>query len=271
MQTRAIGCVVWFAMLGCPQQTPTTSPVDTPPVDTTSVDTTSVEPAVRTCSDDPPAFVSLAWVPPQARAVTHLQLDDPDLDASIEHVVAAAADTRRELPIRTAFSLGQWKWQIPLLRTTLAQAGFAPSALVHVMLPDGTSAWAWPPACDLEQVRTNVANGWGLTLRNTAYGAIARAAADDGESAFAYDFVAWGASANLLVPAGRATTTTQLLGAPREASTTVTPSDLVLGLADAPVRLAVRVDDLLASQAEASADATITTHRVDAEGWHTLE
>ncbi|MEM6294202.1 MAG: hypothetical protein AAGA54_23195 [Myxococcota bacterium] len=249
--------------LGCPSPTttppPPTEPEPAPPA-------AESPPPVQACA--PAAFAAVAPIPPSARAAALLDTTAPDLDGALAAVKAVTDDGARTLPIRIAFSLGQWTWQVPLLRRTLEQAGFVPDALLYVALPDGSSAWAWPQDCDLDAVRQNLASGWGMSLRNTAYGAVATAPlGEDGTPAFAYDFVAWGATAYLVVPAGRASLVTQLLAERPTDSAAATLGDHIDALPPGPIRLAVRMDDLVTPGAAAPSEGTIASHRVDAQGW----
>lgn len=261
---RRAWCVaVLLGVAGCPQPTitpPTTTPEPEP------------EPAaIVACPADDP-FTTLGWVPPSAESVALVELRSSALEGTLRQLSEGAKSPDRKLPIRLAFALGQWTWQVPLLRTTLSSAGFDPVQLVHVSLPDGASAWAWPQSCDLPTLTDNLADAWGLSVRSTPYGAVAVAPPSTGDEgvAFAYDFIAYGASAYLLVPAGRA----QAVAA-RLAERPSDPSAPSLGqtaadLDDAPVRLVVQTGALLMPGADADAPDRVSRHRVGPDGWATL-
>lgn len=250
-----------LGLTGCPG--PRTAVPPAPP----PAPTPNVEPALDACPAVT-AFETLSWIPPAAEAVTVIDLEDETLPEALANLSEGARTPERQLPIRVAFALGQWSWQVPLLRSTLTLAGFEPQQLVHIALPDGTSAWAWPPSCDLETLTTNLARGWSLSLRATPYGAVAVAGlTETGEPAFPYDFLAYGAAAYVLVPAGRAHAVAQRL-----AERSNNPSKPGLGqavdaLEAAPIRLVVRAGSLLTPGAAASAPNSLTAHRVDAQAW----
>ncbi len=218
----------------------------------------------------PPAtpFETLSWIPPSAEAVTLIDLTDDALPEALASLAQGVKTPQRQLPIRLAFALGQWTWQVPLLRSSLAQAGFEPQQLVHIALPEGTSAWAWSPSCEQDTLTANLQQAWNLSLGATPYGAVAIAErTETGAPAFPYDFLAYGASAYVLVPAGRAHAVAQRL-----AERSTDPSDPGLGAAvdaleAAPVRLVVRTGSLLMPGADASAPNTIAAHRIDAGSW----
>ncbi len=245
---------------GCPAPALAPTEPELPPP------TAEAPPRVQTCPAA--AFAALGPIPPSARAAALLDTTSAALPGALTQIKAATDDGARTLPIRVAFSLGQWTWQIPLLRSTLEQAGFIPDSLLYVSLPDGSSAWAWPQGCDLDAVRDNVASAWGMQVRNTAYGAVAVApVGEDGAPAFAYDFVAWGATAYLVVPAGRASLVAQMLGERPTDGAAPTLADRIDALAPGPVRLAVRMDDLVTPGAATPSEGPVAAHRIDADGW----
>ncbi|MGH1347393.1 MAG: hypothetical protein ACRBN8_37875 [Nannocystales bacterium] len=209
-------------------------------------------------------------MPPAAEAVTLIDLSSDALPEALKNLSDGVRTPQRQLPIRVSFALGQWTWQVPLLRTTLRQAGFEPQQLVHVALPDGTSAWGWSPSCELETLSTNLEQGWQLPLRATPYGAVAIAGlTEDGDPEFPYDFLVYGASAYLLVPAGRAHAVAQRFAERSNDPSEPGLGELADGLEAAPIRLVVRTGSLLTPGADASAPSSTTTHRIDAQSWNT--
>lgn len=254
--------VAVVALTGCPQ--PTTAPTVEPEPE-------PEPPAIVACPADDP-FTTMGWVPPSAESVALVELRSEALSGTLRQLSEGAKSPERKLPIRLAFALGQWTWQVPLLRTTLSSAGFDPTQLVHVSLPDGASAWAWPQSCDLPTITENLATAWGLHLRSTPYGAVAVAPVSETEGgvAFAYDFIAYGASAYLLVPAGRAQAVASRLS--ERASDPGAPSlgQTATDLDDAPVRLVVRTGALLTPGSDADAPDRVSRHRVAADGWDTV-
>ncbi|MCR9164206.1 MAG: hypothetical protein ACE37F_17735 [Nannocystaceae bacterium] len=251
------------ALSGCPTQRPAPQAPEPDPQPPAT--------AVLACPADAP-FTTLGWTPPSAESVAVVDLRADALDETLRRLSEGAKSPDRQLPIRLAFSLGQWTWQVPLLRTTLASAGFDPAQLVHVSLPDGASAWAWPQSCDLPTLADNLATAWGMRVRSTPYGAVGLVPSDASgdEVAFAYDFIAYGASAYLLVPAGRAQAVASRLA--ERGSDLGAPSlgQIASELDEAPVRLVVRTGALLTPGATADAPDRVSRHRVDAQGWQTV-
>lgn len=258
---RRPGWLLALGLTGCPR--PSATP---PPSEPAPAPAPDPQPTVSTCPSA--AFETLSWVPPAAEAVTLIDLSDDALPEALANLAEGARTPQRQLPIRVAFALGQWTWQVPLLRSTLSQAGFEPQQLVHIALPDGTSAWAWSPGCELDPLTTNLEQRWSLSLRATPYGAVAIAGrTETGEPAFPYDFIAYGASAFVLVPAGRAHAVAQRL-----AERASDPSEPGLGeaadaLEAAPIRLVVRTGSLLTPGADAAAPRSVAAHRIDAQSW----
>ena len=241
------------------------------PVGPTSPEPVPVETTPATPVDCGPRgerFSTLGWVPTPARVLAAVELADPTLKEATSTLRAGTQDTAHKLPIRTAFSLGQWTWQLPLLQRTLANAGFYPDQLVYVSLPDGTSIWAWASSCDLETATQHVEASWGLTLRATPYGALGLAPRDEsGTPLFAYDLIVWGASFFALVPAGRGPGTAQQIGEPRTSQASGLSGPLA-SLEAAPLRLVTRTDDLMAPGGATPQD-TMLGHRILSDAWST--
>jgi hypothetical protein len=253
-----------LALGGCPQPSTTTPPTPPEPEPEPA-------PTIVACPTDDP-FTTMGWVPPAAESVALVALRSDALEGSLRQLSEGAKSPDRKLPIRLAFALGQWTWQVPLLRSTLASAGFDPAQLVHISLPDGASAWAWPQSCDLPTITANLEAAWGLPVRSTPYGAVAVApvSASDEGVAFAYDFIAYGASAYLLVPAGRAQAVASRLAERPSDPGAPSLGQTAAELDPAPIRMVVRTGSLLTPGAEAEAPDRVSRHRVAADGWATV-
>ncbi len=264
---RTLAVALWVPLLaalpGCPHPDPSPDPAHP----ASAPEPASAPASIPACGPADQRFATLGWMPADARAAAVVRLDDPQLADALALVGAGARDAERQLPIRVAFSVGQWTWQVPLLRSTLAQAGFAPRQLAYVALPDGTTIWAWPSGCDLETTTENLRAAWGLELRTTPYGAVAVAPRrPDGGPTFAYDFVIWGASFAALVPAGRAGSVTQQLADRGGDPLRERLGSALERLQPAPIRMAIRMDALLAGS-DPALGIPVTAHRVDATGW----
>jgi hypothetical protein len=212
------GLVVVLALFGC----------DKP-------DTVPPEPAAPACGKGGERFAEYGFVPANVRAAVRLRLDDPRFDASLRALSDAARGEGHALPIDLAFALGEWSWQVPLVRSTLARAGHRPAELVYLHTSAGVSAWAWPSSCDLDVQTDAAARGWSLTLKPAAYGAVARAGAEG----FAYDVLYYREAFVALAPAGGASALAQSLAAVSGGDEGIAPGE-VLGSAEAPIHLVLR-------------------------------
>lgn len=242
----------------CPQPATPTAPPRAP-----QARAEPLAPVQRSCQATQDVFTTLAWIPRGCEVAAKLCLSCTDIDRATIHLAEHARGHGHGLPIKLAFALSQWSWRVPLLRSTLASAGFAPADLVFVMLPGGTPMWAWPSTCDLETATAAMHDAWGLTLRTTPYGALAIAPAHakkDGQSpSFPYDVVVWGGSFYAFVPAGRAAAATQLLSAAYAAQGEDLAGTLD-ELRDAPIQVAVGTGAFI------EADATTATRALRVSG-----
>jgi hypothetical protein len=197
--------------------------------------TVTPEPAAPVCGAGGERFDDHGFVPVGVRAAARVQLDDPELDASLKALSEAARGDGHGLPIDLAFALGEWSWQVPLVRATLQRAGHRPAELVYLHTSSGVSAWAWPSSCDLDVQRDVAARGWSLTVKPSAYGAVARA----GDEGFAYDVLYYREAFVAFAPAGRASALAQSLAAVPTGDEGPVPGEL-LGGNDAPIHLVLR-------------------------------
>ena len=226
-RTRAVVLLLLFA---CDRRT--TTPPEPPPA----------------CGSGGERFAEYGFVPPTVRAAARLRLDDPSFDASLSALTEAARGEGHGLPIDLAFAIGQWSWQVPLVRSTLQRAGHRPSELLYLQTSTGISAWAWPSSCDLA-VHTDAAKrGWSLAVKPSAYGAVAR-----GGETFAYDVLYYRDAFVALAPAGQAPALAQSLAAVPVGSEGPAPGD-VLASAAAPIHLLVRGRSLVDPAVEADGE-----------------
>jgi hypothetical protein len=200
------------------------------------------------CGEGGERFADHGFVPPGVRAAARVNVDDPELAASLTALSAAARGDGHGLPIDLAFAFGEWSWQVPLVLSTLKRAGHRPGELVYLHMRSGVSAWAWPSSCDLD-LQTEVARrGWSLTVKPAAYGAVARAPADG--DAFAYDVLYYREAFVAFAPAGQASALAQGLAAVPVASEGAAPGE-VLGSVEAPIHLVLRGRALVDPDVEA--------------------
>lgn len=240
----ALGIAGLSATLGC--QPTTQAPPSVEPEPSTPV---SAEPP-PSCAGQGERFVDYGFVGADVRAAASLDLTSPDLEASVAALSTRARDADHGWPIAFAFSAGQWSWQVPLLRSTLASAGFAPDELVYVAFEDGSSLWAWSSSCDLRTATAAVDHAWGLSLRPTAYGALAGVGHEDGEPTFPYDVVVFGSEFFGFAPAGRGHAVAQHMAASRRGEPASRLGTDLAAIEASPVRAVMPNLALLGSGAE---------------------
>lgn len=193
---------------GCPRTGPPVPPDPVPSdphEDTGDIATGSADPVQ--CGSGGERVERYAWLPPSAQAVASIDLGDAQLQPAIERLVEHARGSEHEMPIGLAFALGQWNWQVALVSSTLKRAGYAPAELVYVRMDDGTSAWIWSMACDLDQAVAATEAAWPVRVRRGVSAAIGTPVEGDPEStgntSFPFDVVFLEGERAALVPAGR--------------------------------------------------------------------
>jgi hypothetical protein len=172
-------------------------------------------------------------VPRTSLLAASIDLGSADLDGALEQLRTHAKTAN--LPVRAAFSLGQWYWQVPLLRDTLARQGLATGELVAIAMDDGLAGWVAPLGCTQDEaIATLAAHG----SKVTDAGTIAVVPAVPGETA--WDLVIGPGQFVTLAPAGRGRELAAALGEHDSPPPTgPTPGDRLAALASAPVRVVV--------------------------------
>ncbi len=248
--------------------------VTTPP-DPTPVDAAPSEPsppaAPPTCGEPDLVFDEHAWAPIDAPAVASIRLDDPESSASLSALGEFTRGPDHGLPIPLALSLGQWSWQVPLLVTTLHDAGFEPAELTFVASDDGANAWVFRSTCDLDETIERIEDAWGVRTRRSVEGVVGTApvGADDAP-VFPYDVLLLPGDRLALVPAGRGSSALARFGRPAATgglgvTAPQTAGRRVDGIDPAPVRLVVLGLSLVAPTAgHTPGDARAL--RVDGQG-----
>jgi hypothetical protein len=162
-------------------------------------------------------FEDHAWAPSSATTVASVQVDSPELTPALRALAEHVRAPGHGLPIPLSFSLGEWSWQVPVLVSTLRQAGFRPAELAFVSDDAADHAWLWRSTCDLEEAIERIETAWAVDARRTVEGVIAtpRAPAAGSDAlAFPYDVLVLPGERMALVPAGRASAVLDHFGRP---------------------------------------------------------
>jgi hypothetical protein len=173
-------------------------------------------------------------VPTTAVVAASIDLGSPELDGALEQL--RTHSTTAALPVRAAFSFGQWSWQVPLLRDSLGRHGLQTGELVAIALDDGLGGWVAPLGCTQDEAIVSVRER-GAKVEDAGTIAVVAAVPDE----TAWDLVLGPGSIVTLAPAGRGREFAARLAARSDASATAGPSpgDRLAALADAPVRIVV--------------------------------
>jgi hypothetical protein len=246
---------VFAACVGCRREPVT----PTPP---------AAEPAPElACASDRPRFSALDWVPDDTRLVALVEPGADGLAAAGEHLRAVAEGPRHGLPIVAAAELSQLGFETESLTVTLSLGGFAPGELLKLHAPGGVPVIVWPAVCDLDRVRAQVETAWGIDTRQTVDGVIG----SGGEDGFPFDLLLLAGDRAAFVPRGRAIEVLAWLArAPAPTLTLgtgdagVSPGRRVRELAQAPIRVVLQGDSLLAGAGEVP--ARVRTLRATVDG-----
>jgi hypothetical protein len=193
------------------------------------------------CGDGDQHMRDYLFVPRASLLAASIDLSSPEVDAALAKLRDHASTA--DLPVRAAFSLGQWHWQVPLLRDTLARRGIVTGELVAIAMNDGLGGWVAPLGCTQhEAIATVRARG----SKVDDAGTIAVVAAIANETA--WDLVIGPGSIATLAPAGRGRELAARLEAGLAASLAARgeaatgqpmPGDRLAALAAAPVRVVI--------------------------------
>jgi hypothetical protein len=208
---------------------------------------------IRPCGPTGERLHGLSWVPTEARLAALVELQAEELDASLHALAQLARGEAHGLPTDVAFGLAQWDFQIPLLRTTLHEAGFDPAEIAVVRLEDVGTAWVFGSTCDLDLAIERVQKAWGVEVRRTANGAIGTPRDDH---AFAFDVVFLPGDRVAMAPAGRGPALTRALATPGSPTDAPRPGQVVEAIEPAPIRAFVR------GPALARSDTSTVEHRL---------
>jgi hypothetical protein len=213
---------------------------------------TTDTPAPSRCGDGDERVADLSFVPRTATLVGSIDLAAAELDATLVRVRDHVAQPETGLPVRAAFALGQWHWQVPLVRDTLARQGLATGELVAVALDDALGGWVVPLGCSRADAIAAVRdNGW--SVEDTGTFAIAAAVPER----TAWDLVIGPGPLALLAPAGRGRELATRLrggGEPTQIGAP-TPGERLAAVAAAPVRVVVISRGFTTGDATTSSDA----------------
>jgi hypothetical protein len=247
--------------LGCPRATPELVVPD----DRDATGPEHAEPTMpAACGDGSTVIAEPARTLPELATTTALlELDDPGFDAALAQLASHARSEGNDLPVRTAFSIAQWGWEVPLVREAFAREGFVAAELAAAHFDDAPPLWILPLGCELERAIARLEADHGLVLRDLGDAAIASPVAG---SRFPFDVVVR-ADAIALVAAGRARVA--LAAWRREplpgGLTAPSPGSVLAQIERAPIRLLVRPTGLLGPEAP-STSATERGYRALADG-----
>lgn len=253
------GALAALLALGCP------AGPSTPPTTTDATATSAAPPgeAPPVCGDADDRFVDAAALPADASMIAVLDGDAAALDAALARLEEHVRGTTAGLSVPTAFALGQWRWEVPLVRRSLASIGVATGGLAAVQVARvgtgaGARVWAAPLTCPVERI---VAALDDFEIQDT--GGVVIATPRD-RTRFAYD-VAVRPDVVVLCPEGAARRVLAAWDRPVAPSAGTTLRQHVFELAPATVRIAIRETGLLGLDAGASDTATHLV-RIDADG-----
>ncbi|HET6583201.1 MAG TPA: hypothetical protein VFG69_07135 [Nannocystaceae bacterium] len=226
MRRAAIAGLVTIAALasGCPH-----------PVGDDGGPTTDA-PAPTRCGDGHERIADLSFVPRTAVLVGRIDLGAADLDAALVRMRDHVAQPETGLPVRAAFALGQWHWEVPLVRDTLARQGLATGELVALALDDALGGWIVPLGCaHADAIAAVRAHGW--SVEDSGVVAIAAAVPER----TAWDLVIGPGPLAVLAPAGRGRELAARLGSGADPTQigAPTPGERLAAVATAPVRVVV--------------------------------
>lgn len=257
MSARA-GVVAIVVLLGCPQK-----PDPQPPDDGGDASSGAPEPAATpTCGDEATMLADPArTLPHGATMVAMIELGDPALPDALAQISAHARDRHSALPVRSAFSIAQWSWEVPLVQGALRSVGFVAGELAAVHMEDVPPLWIMPLGCSLDDAIAALERDASLGVRDLGEAAIASPVAG---STFAFD-VLLHRDAIALVAKGKGR---DALAAWREpAPDTGLPAPkaggVVAKIERAPIRMLLRPSGLVAPDA-ASTSAVERRYRVTA-------
>jgi hypothetical protein len=183
-----------------------------------------------------------AFLPADAHWVAAIDLQSADLDAALAKLRAHVATAG--LPVQAAFALGQWHWQVPLLRGELSRFGIDSGELVAFAGSDAAggsrsvSGWIAPLGCTQDEAIAAVrAHGWAIEDAGT----IAVVAAVPQKSA--WDLVVGPGAIAVLAAGGHGREIAARVGARPAPSPELvaapSPAARLGALASAPVRIVV--------------------------------
>lgn len=181
MSARA-GLVAIALLLGCPQKP------DSHPPDDDGGNATSGPPEPTPAAKCGSTATMLAdparTLPHGAAMVALIELGEPTIADALAQLSAHARDEHTALPVRSAFSIAQWSWEVPLVQSVLQRAGFVAGELAAVHMDDVPPLWIMPLGCSLADAIAMLERDASLSVRDLGEAAIASPVAG---SPFAFD------------------------------------------------------------------------------------
>ena len=214
--------------------------------------------AAPRCGDANTTFTDAAVLPADASLIALLTPGAADLDAALAQLQTHVRGGTSGLAVPTAFALGQWRWEVPLVVRTLEGLGVATPTLAAIQIA-GLRVWATPLGCEFDQLVARLQRDF--EVRDLGGAAIAT---PRDRTKFAHDLIVR-ADTVVLCPAQAARRVLAAWDRPPIGSAAPSLRQSAFGLASAAVRIAIRETGLLDA---GTSDSATHEHliRVDASG-----
>lgn len=242
------GAVLVWLVLGCPAHGDAHPPEGTAAEPTTHAPTGEGVPEPLRCGTATTAFADPSPLPADATLIA-LLANDAALDDALGRLEAHVRGGTSGLTVPTAFALGQWRWEVPLVLRSLDALGIATAQLAAIRTGAGR-VWAVPLGCAFEAF----VDGLGPEFERTDTGGAVIATPRD-RSRFAHDVIVR-PDAIVLCPAGLARRVLAAWERPHPVSAGTSLRQHAFDLAAAPLRIAIRETGLLGADAGDSATAS---------------
>ncbi len=254
--TRSLVAAALVALLACDGPA-TTPPFETPAQPAPNPDPDPPPAGPTRCGDASTVFTEAAALPADAGLVALVATGDAGLDSALLRLERHARGGDSGLSVPTAFVLGQWRWEVPMVRGAFAAIGVDAGMLASVQT--GTlRLWAAPLGCPADAVIAGLARDFEVADK----GATAIATPRD-RTRFAHDVVVR-TDAVVLCPPGTGRRVLAAWERPWPTAAGISLRQRAFDLEPSALRIAIRETGILA---ESATDARSGDHllRVDGE------